>query len=34
MLSDEGKRALYDAGLYDPFDEEEEVEVIDWCLGL
>lgn len=26
VLSDEGKRTLYDAGLYDPFEEDEEVE--------
>ncbi|XP_058076551.1 uncharacterized protein LOC131225128 [Magnolia sinica] len=24
VLSDEGKRAMYDAGLYDPFEEEDE----------
>ena len=27
VLSDAGKRALYDAGIYDPFEEEEEEEV-------
>ncbi|ONK68405.1 uncharacterized protein A4U43_C05F11170 [Asparagus officinalis] len=26
VLSDEGKRALYDAGLYDPFEDDEVVE--------
>uniref|UniRef100_A0A1D1Y2C6 DnaJ subfamily B member 6 n=1 Tax=Anthurium amnicola TaxID=1678845 RepID=A0A1D1Y2C6_9ARAE len=25
VLSDNGKRSLYDVGLYDPFEEEEEV---------
>lgn len=25
VLSDNGKRSLYDIGLYDPFEEEEEV---------
>ncbi|KAF3793823.1 DnaJ-like protein subfamily B member 6 [Nymphaea thermarum] len=25
VLSDEGKRALYDAGLFDPLEEEDEV---------
>ncbi|XXG84347.1 hypothetical protein AAC387_Pa10g1881 [Persea americana] len=24
VLSDEGKRAMYDAGMYDPFEEEDE----------
>ncbi|OVA16840.1 DnaJ domain [Macleaya cordata] len=24
VLSDQGKRSMYDAGLYDPFEEEEE----------
>lgn len=25
VLSDESKRSMYDAGLYDPFEEEDEV---------
>lgn len=33
MLSDEGKRTLYDAGLFDPFEEDEEVEVMN-CLMI
>ena len=28
MLSDETKKALYDCGLYDQEDAEEEVEVV------
>lgn len=30
MLSDHRKRAMYDAGLYDPEDQEDEVG--DGCL--
>lgn len=33
VLSDKGKRSIYDAGLYDPFEEEEE-EVCNLSLSL
>ncbi|MQL95108.1 hypothetical protein Taro_027775 [Colocasia esculenta] len=28
VLSDNGKRSLYDVGLYDPFEEEDEVVAV------
>lgn len=27
MLSDEAKRSMYDAGLYNPLDDEDEVRI-------
>ena len=31
VLSDRNKRTMYDAGLYNPYDDEEEVEVSIGC---
>lgn len=30
VLSDQGKRAMYDAGLYDPLEDDDQV----WCSEI
>jgi hypothetical protein len=32
VLSDKGKRAMYDAGLFDPLDDDDQVAFPAYCL--